>query len=152
MSARMTIPTRWQPRAVALAALLVAATAAPAGAVGVRQIHHDTFGNTTSQHATEVEPDTFSHHGTTIATMQVGRFFDGGASDIGWSRTTDGVNWTQGNLQGLTAQSTPPNTFFERASDTTVAYSAAHDAWLISSIPLQFGSLNVPTVFVSRSE
>src|SRR6478735_11574891 len=114
MSARMTTLRGWQPRAFALAAVLAAATAAPAGAVGVTRIHHDTFTNDTSQHATEVEPDTFSHHGTTIATMQVGRFFNGGASDIGWSRTTDGVNWTQGNLQGLTAQSTPPNTFFER--------------------------------------
>jgi hypothetical protein len=147
----MTIHSRWQPRAVALAALLVAATAAPAAAVGTKQIHHDTFHNTTSQHATEVEPDTFSHHGTTIAAMQVGRFFDGGASDIGWSRTTDGVSWTQGNLPGMTEQSTPPNNFFARASDASVAYSAAHHAWLISSIPLQVNTLNVPTVFVSRS-
>src|SRR3954447_9903963 len=147
----MTILRGWQPRTFALAAVLAAATAAPAGAVGVTQIHHDTFTNGTSQHATEVEPDTFSHHGTTIATMQVGRFFNGGASDIGWSRTTDGVTWTQGNLPGMSAQSTPPNNFFERVSDTTVAYSAAHDAWLISSIPLEFNTLSVPTVFVSRS-
>ena len=147
----MTTLRGWQPRTFALAAVLAAATAAPAGAVGVTRIHHDTFANDTSQHATEVEPDTFSHHGTTIATMQVGRFFNGGASDIGWSRTTDGVTWTEDNLPGMSAQSTPPNTFFERVSDTTVAYSAAHDAWLISSIPLEFNTLSVPTVFVSRS-
>jgi hypothetical protein len=153
MSARMKISTRWQPRAIALAAVLAAATAAPASAVDVTPtpIHSDTFTNDTSQHATEVEPDTFSHHGTTIATMQVGRFFNGGASDIGWSRTTDGINWTQGNLPGLTAHSPQPNGFFERVSDTTVAYDAAHRVWLISSIPLQFNTLNVPTVFVSRS-
>jgi hypothetical protein len=157
MSARMTTLRGWQPRTFALAAVLAAATAAPAGAVGVTRIHHDTFTNDTSQHATEVEPDTFSHHGTTIATMQVGRFFDGGASDIGWSRTTDGVTWSsrdgepQQNLPGLTAQSPSPNGFFERASDTTVAYSAKWDTWLISSIPLEFNTLAVPTVFVSRS-
>src|SRR5262245_30556038 len=148
----MTIFTGWQPRAFALAAVLAAVTAAPAGAVGVTQIHDDTFTNTTSQHATEVEPDTFSHHGTTIATMQVGRFFNGGASDIGWSRSTNGRSWpVQDNLPGLTAQSPSPNGFFERASDTTVAYSAKWDTWLISSIPLQFNTLTVPTVFVSRS-
>ena len=87
--------------------------------------------------------------------MQVGRFFNGGASDIGWSRTTDGVNWSPGrnaeNLPGLTAQAPSPNGFFQRASDTTVAYGAAHNAWLISSIPLEFNTLSVPTVFVSRS-
>jgi hypothetical protein len=148
----MKIFTRWQPRAFALAAVLAAATAAPASAVGVTRIHFDPFTNGTSQHATEVEPDTFSHHGTTIATMQVGRFFNGGASDVGWSRTTDGVTWSQGNLPGLTVHSpTSPNGFFERVSDTTVAYSAAHHAWLISSIPLEFNTLTVPTVFVSRS-
>src|SRR4029079_6264045 len=147
----MRILTRWQPRAIALAAVLSAAVAAPASAVTVTQIHSDPFTHSTSQHATEVEPDTFSHHGTTIATMQVGRFFSGGASDIGWSRTTDGVTWSEDNLPGMSAQSTPPNTFFERVSDTTVAYSAAHDAWLISSIPLEFNTLSVPTVFVSRS-
>src|SRR6478735_2431688 len=151
MSARMTTLRGWQPRTFALAAVLAAATAAPAGAVGVTQIHTDPFTNSTSQHATEVEPDTFSDHGTTIATMQVGRFFDGGASDIGWSRTTNGTSWTQGNLPGLAAQSPNPNNFFERVSDTTVAYSVANHAWLISSIPLQFGTLDVPTVFVSRS-
>src|SRR5690349_8239538 len=139
--ARMTILRGWRPRAFALAAVLAAATAAPAGAVGVSRIHHDTFTNSTSQHATEVEPDTFSHHGTTIATMQVGRFFNGGASDIGWSRSTNGTSWTEDNLPGLTAQSTPTNNFFERASDASVAYSAAHNAWLISSIPLEFGTL-----------
>src|SRR4029079_14356610 len=77
--------------------------------------------------------------------------------DIGWSRTTDGVTWSsrdgeaQQNLPGLTAQSPRPNGFFERASDTTVAYSAKWDTWWISSIPLEFNTLAVPTVFVSRS-
>ena len=63
-----------------------------------------------------------------------------------------GASWTRSNLPGLTSQEPAnPNSFFERVSDTTVAYGVAHNAWLISSIPLQFGTLNVPTVFVSRS-
>jgi hypothetical protein len=148
----MKIFTRWQPRAVALAAVLAAAAAAPASAnIGVTQISADPFTNTTSQHATEVEPDTFSHHGTTIATFQVGRFFNGGASDIGWSRSTSATSWTAGFLPDMTQHSTPPNNAFERVSDPTVAYDQAHGAWLISSIPLEPGTLSVPTVFVNRS-
>jgi hypothetical protein len=147
----MRILTRWQPRAFALAAVLAAATAAPASAVGVTQISADPFTNTTSQHATEVEPDTFSHHGTTIATFQVGRFFNGGSSDIGWSRSANGTSWTAGFLPNTTVHSPVPNGFFERVSDPSVAYDAADGVWLISSIPLEFNTLNVPTVFVSRS-
>jgi hypothetical protein len=148
----MKIFTRWQPRAVALAAVLAAAGAAPASAdIPVTQISADPFTNSTSQHATELEPDTFSHHGTTISTFQVGRFFNGGASDIGWSRKTSTTAWTPGFLQGTTTHSPVPNNFFERVSDPTVAYDAKDAVWLISSIPLEFTTLNVPTVFVSRS-
>ena len=149
----MRILTRWQPRAIALAAILGAAAAAPATAnVAVTNTSNDPFSNNTSQHRTEVEPDTFSHHGTTIATFQVGRFFSGGASDVGFTRTTNGTTWTDGMLPGL-AQNSPvdPNPLFERVSDATVAYDAKHDTWLISSIPLEPGTLNVPTVFVNRS-
>src|SRR5256885_17150135 len=105
----MRILTCWQPRAVALAAVLAAATAAPASAVDVTQISSDPFHNTSSQHATELEPDTFSHHGTTIATFQVGRFFNGGASDIGWSRSTNGTSWSAGVLPNPTGHSPVPN-------------------------------------------
>ena len=147
----MTILTRWQPRSVALAAVLAAATAAPAGAVGVTPISADPFSNNTSQHRTEVEPDTFSHHGTTISTFQVGRFFNGGASDVGFTRQT-ATTTGEGFLPGLTQHSpVRPNPDFERVSDATVAYDAAHDTWLISSIPLEPGTLDVPAVFVSRS-
>jgi hypothetical protein len=148
----MRILTCWQPRAVALAAVLAAAAAAPASAtIPVTRISTDPFTNTTSQHATELEPDTFSHHGTTISTFQVGRFFNGGASDVGWSRSTDATSWSDGFLPFTTQHSTPPNNAFERVSDATVAYDEAHDTWLISSIPLEPGTLGVPTVFVSRS-
>jgi hypothetical protein len=148
----MKIFTRWQPRAVALAAVLAAAAAAPASAdIPVTPISDDPFTNTTSQHATEVEPDTFSHHGTTISTFQVGRFFDGGASDIGWTRQHATTN-SNGFLPGLTEWSPgTTNPGFERVSDASVAYDEADQTWMISSIPLEAGTLSVPTVFVSRS-
>src|SRR5256885_14529800 len=78
----MRILTCWQPRAVALAAVLAAAAAAPASAnIAVTQVSADPFSNNTSQHATELEPDTFaSAGGTLISTFQVGRFFNGGSS------------------------------------------------------------------------
>jgi hypothetical protein len=145
----MTIFTRWQPRAVALAAVLAAVAAVPAtAAVPVTQISADPFTNSTSQHATEVEPDTFSDHGTTISTFQVGRFFNGGASDIGWTRT-DASGTTADFLPNLANESGNDN--FERVSDASVAFDEAHSTWLISSIPLEFTTLSVPTVFVSRS-
>jgi hypothetical protein len=151
----MRILTCWQPRAVALAAVLAAAAAAPASAnIPVTRISTDPFTNTTSQHATELEPDTFSHHGTTISTFQVGRFFNGGASDIGAVRSGDaGATWgDESFLPGLTEFSPgTTNDDFERVSDTTVAYDDTDGVWLISSIPLEPGTLGVPNVFVNRS-
>jgi hypothetical protein len=150
----MTILTRWQPRAVALAAVLAAAAAAPASAnIAVNQISADPFTNTTSQHATELEPDTFSSAtGTVVSAFQVGRFFNGGASDIGFVRRDPGGTWgTPGFLPNTTQQSPVPNSAYERVSDPSVAYDAQDHVWLISSIPLEPGTLNVPAVFISRS-
>jgi hypothetical protein len=134
----------------ALALTLAIPTTARA-AVALTEVSSDPFTNPTSQHATEVEPDTFANGSTVIASFQVGRFFNGGSSDIGFARSGDGgTTWTNGFLPGLTAQvdvSSP----FERVSDPSVAYDARHGAWLISSIPLEPTTLNVPQVFVSRS-
>jgi hypothetical protein len=44
----------------------------------------------------------------------------------------------------------PGHTTYERVSDPSVAYDAAHKVWLISSIPL-LPSTAVPNVFISRS-
>jgi hypothetical protein len=117
----------------------------------VTNTSNDPFSNNTSQHRTEVEPDTFSDHGTTVATFQVGRFFSGGASDIGWTRA-DSAGLSSGFLPGLTQHSPAPNDSFERVSDASVAYSALSGRWMISSIPLRPGTLQVPTVFVSLSD
>jgi hypothetical protein len=140
--------------AVGLSGFLVLATTA-AGAVALTQVSADPFTNSTSQHATEVEPDTFASGSTVVATYQVGRFFDGGSSDIGWARSSDGgATWDVSSfLPGLTFNAgafADPSSPYERVSDPSVAYDAKHGVWLISSIPL-LPNLGVPTVFVSRS-
>ena len=66
----------------AAAILLVAQGTALAGTKLV-QLSSDPFSNATSQHRTEVEPDTFAAGSTLVSAFQVGRFFGGGASDIG---------------------------------------------------------------------
>jgi hypothetical protein len=90
-----------------------------------------------------------------VATYQVGRFFNGGASDIGFARSTNGgATWDVSRfLPGLTFNAgafADPSSPYERVSDPSVAYDAKHNVWLISSIPL-LPSLVVPTIFVSRS-
>src|SRR5215212_436448 len=98
---------RHTPIAALAAAALLATAGSAAANVPLTQISHDPFVNTTSQHATQVEPDTFSNGSTVIASAQLGRFCNGGATGISFSRSTDGgVTWpTQGFLPGLTATS-----------------------------------------------
>ena len=118
----------------------------------LRQLSSDPFTNSTSQHGTEVEPDTFVFGSTIVTTFQVGRFFDGGASDIGWATSTDGgANWSKGFLPGITKlQGAGP---YDRVSDPSVAYDVRHAVWLISSLALVEHGTNVnsPAVVVSRS-
>src|SRR3954471_4508094 len=138
--------------ALVAAALALLALAGPASAnVPVTQISSDPFANTTSQHATEVEPDTFANGSTVVAAFQVGRFFNGGATDVGFARSGDGGRtWDPpGFLPGMTFSAGAASPF-QRVSDASVAYDAAHGAWLISSIPLT-PDTSVPTVFVNRS-
>ena len=98
-----------------------------------------------------MEPDTFADHGTVVATFQVGRFFNGGASDIGVVRSGDGgATWDAPGFLHNTFNSGDASSPFERVSDPSVAFDAAHGVWLVSSIPL-FPNTSVPTVFVNRS-
>jgi hypothetical protein len=141
--------------AFAAAAALVGAGSASAN-VPLTSVSTDPFTNATSQHATEVEPDTFAFGSTVLATYQVGRFFNGGASDIGFARSIDGgATWdTSSFLPGLTFNAgtfSDPSSPYERVSDPSVAYDAKHNTWMISSIPILPASLVVPTIFVSRS-
>jgi hypothetical protein len=126
--------------ATALAALFVGLVVGvvPARAnVALTQVSSDPFTNTTSQHATEVEPDTFAAGNTIVSAFQVGRFFDGGASDIGFATSTNGgATWTHGFLPGVTTFSTPAGSF-NRVSDAAVAFDARHNVWMISSLAIR---------------
>ncbi len=135
---------------VGVAALLVLNMPAARAAIPQTQIITDPFTNTTSQHKTVVEPDTFAFGNTIVSAAQDGRFFDGGGSDIGYATSTDGGStWTQGTLPGITNNNGGTGAF-QRVSDASVAYDALHNVWLISSIPVT-SSVTVPNVFVSRS-
>ena len=103
----------------------------------VQQISADPYTNPTSQHQTQVEPDSFAFGNTVVTAFQSGRFFSGGATDIGWATSKDGGRtWARGFL-GLTRLSSPRATTFDRVSDPAVAYDAAHGVWLISTLPLR---------------
>src|SRR5947209_15461903 len=97
-------------------ALRSTVTAATPG-VALLQLSRDPYTNSTSQHQTEVEPDSYSNGTTIVAATQVGRFTDGGASNIGWSTSTDnGTTWQGGFLPNTTINATPPGTY-DRVSD-----------------------------------
>ena len=135
--------------AVVTAAISPAAIAR-AEPAGLTRIITDSFSNSTSQHATAVEPDTFAFGNTFVATSQAGRFFGGGASGIAYATTRDsGATWTAGVLPNITFRQLASSPF-ERVSDPSVAYDVKHGVWLISSIPL-LPNRHVPKVYVSRS-
>src|SRR3954454_21152921 len=157
----MTIPAFVRPTrlfgVVAVLASLVALVAASGALANVplTRVSADPFTNATSQHATEVESDTFAFGSTVLATYQVGRFFNGGATDIGYARSSDGGGtWDVSSfLPGITFDSGPfadPSSPYERVSDPSVAFDARHSTWMISSIPL-LPNTGVPTILVSLS-
>src|ERR1700674_1196490 len=90
--------------------------------VPLTEISKDTFTNSTSQHATEVEPASYAAGATIVSVFQMGRFTDGGSSDIGFSTSTNGgATWTNGNLPGITKLEGTGT--YDRASDTSVIYN-----------------------------
>src|SRR5438552_985674 len=96
------------------------------------QLSSDPYKNNTSQHKTELEPDTFASGSTFVSAFQVGRFFNGGASNIGFATSTDGGStFTAGFLPSSTVFATPAGVY-PRASDPSVAFDAKHGVWLIS--------------------
>ena len=102
-----------------------------------RRLSRDPYTNQESQHETQVEPDSLTFGRTTVATYQVGRRFDGAATNIGFSVTADdGRTWRSGLVPGLTTASLPPGPH-SRASDPVVAYDARAGAWLISTLALE---------------
>jgi len=108
----------------------------------------DPYRNSSSHHQTQVEPDSFAFGSTIVTTFQSGRFFDGGASNIGWATSTNGGRtWKRGFLPGMTQLSNPKGPF-PRVSDPAVAYDAAHGVWLISSLGF---SQSANAMLISRS-
>jgi hypothetical protein len=117
--------------------------------VALTQVSTDTFMNASSQHRTELEPDTFTFGSTIVSAFQVGRVFGGGSSDIGFATSTNGgANWTSGFLSGLTLNL--GNGAYSAASDPSVAFDAKHNVWLISSLGVN-GPGGNNAVFTSRS-
>src|SRR5438132_9298897 len=117
---------------LSLSAVVGVTSALSASAATLLQISSDPYTNSTSAHATEVEPDTYSFGSTIVSAFQVGRFFDGGSSNIGFATSTDGgASWTSGFLPSTTVFATPAGTY-ARASDPSVAFDAEHNVWLIS--------------------
>src|SRR5258708_18036451 len=119
----------------------------PAATVPLVKLSTDTFTNATSQHATEVEPGSFSFGQTIITSFQVGRIAGGGAADIGFAISNDSVaTWKHGLLPRLTTfQAGGTNS---AVSDTSVIYDSKHGVWIISLLPISIGNIQAG---VSRS-
>src|SRR6266699_6740344 len=104
---------------VSLVLLLSTSIGAFASGGGLTQISSDIYTNTTSNHKTEVEPDTLAFGNTIVSAFQVGRFFDGGGSNIGFATSTNGgETWTHGFLPSSTVFATPPGVY-QRGSDAS---------------------------------
>lgn len=147
---------------ILVALLLVAGfhffTLSPASANSTNQlgtqISQDPFTNNSSQHQTQVEPDTFSFGSIVVSAFQSGRFeLGGGASGISWATSYDaGHSWNNGTLPNITQYNGGP---YARVSDAVVAYDLAHQTWLISSLAAKttFDSVTGSTaIVVSRSQ
>jgi BNR repeat-like domain len=132
-----------------LAALGIWAAAASAN-VALTKLSSDPYANATSQHATEVEPDSLAVGSTLVTAFQAGRFYSGGgASNVGWATSQNGgASWTHGFLPGVTIFE---GGTYQRVSDPSIAYDAAHNTWLIASLPISGSTCCGAAVLVSRS-
>jgi hypothetical protein len=119
-------------------------------AVPIQRLSADPYLNPGAQHATEVEPDSFSFGNTIVSTFQVARFLTGGSANIGFATSFNGgQSWTQGVLPGIT---TVESGIFNRASDPAVAFDSAHSTWLILTLALvDTPQVHGEAVVISRS-
>jgi hypothetical protein len=137
----------WLAVTAAAATLLLNVSTAHA-AVAIQKIIDDPFTGGVGEHKASVEPDTFAFGNTIVVAAQIARSFSGGGMGIGYATSTDaGATWTQGTLPGITTATGGP---YDRVSDSTVTYDAAHRVWLIASIPVTASS-TIPAVLVNRS-
>lgn len=134
------------PVVLIVSLLFVLSSTIAAFAASLVQLSTDPYTNSTSQHQTEVEPDTYSFGSTIVSAFQVGRFTDGGSSNIGWATSTNnGSTWTNGFLPGITVYGTPAGPY-ARISDPTVAYDAAHNTWMIASLAINSSVAGVAVI------
>jgi hypothetical protein len=118
-------------------------------------VSEDPYTNPGTYHRTQVEPETAAFGSTIVSVFQSGRSTNWGASNVGWSVSTDaGHTWTDGFLPGTTIHATPPGRW-QRATDSAIAYDAKHDTWLIIGLGTRPCSFSLECagsqVFVSRS-
>lgn len=144
----------WRIRAIIAAvstlALTFLVTHATFASGSLTQLSTDPYTNTSSQHKTELEPDTFAYGSTIISVFQVGRFNNGGSSNTGWATSTNsGTSWTHGFLPGTTVYATPKG-IYARVSDPAIVYDAAHSTWPASSLGIDASATGV-AVLVNRS-
>ena len=131
-------------------AMLVAASVSYAHVHAPNGIGGDRYRNTTSQHATNVEPDSFAWGNTIVSAYQVGRFNNGGGSNVGFATSTDGgQTWKKGGLPGTTEHATPPGPW-ARVSDPVVAYDPEHNVWMIGTLGIDATATGL-AVLTSRS-
>jgi hypothetical protein len=114
-------------------------------------VSEDPYTNPRTYHRTEVEPDSFSFGSTVVSTFQAGRSYRCGASNLGWSASTDaGFTWTEGFLPDTTVNATPAGPW-NRVTDPVVAYDARHDTWLVQGLGIRSCPFSGGDVFVSSS-
>ncbi|MEV0822342.1 sialidase family protein [Nonomuraea rubra] len=130
--------------------LAVAADTASQEAVPLTELASDAYANSTGQYGTSAGPDTYQWGSTIVTAQQAGRFHDGGASGITFATSADnGATWTKGTLPAITVFGGGP---YARVSDPSVAFDAAHGAWLITSLALtDAGGVTGAAVLTSRS-
>jgi hypothetical protein len=92
-------------------------------------ISEDPYTNASSQHRTQVEPDSFAFGNTIVAVSQSGRFFSGGGSSniVFATSQNGGRTWTTGGLPGTTVYQGGP---WPRISDPSIAYDPVRNVWL----------------------
>ncbi len=139
------------PTRLFLLPILLAFSTAMSAQIPLTRISVDPFTNSSSQHATEVEVSTFASGNTIVSAFQQGRFnLNGGSTDNGFATSQDGgLTWHHGSLPGLTVIGGGGS--FDRATDPAVAFDAAHNVWLIASLPLLNNGGATTAELISRS-
>ena len=149
--------------ALATVALVMSSGGGAASPTGLSRVLADPFADAVGYHQSAEEPSitsapnpsragTLAKMSTLVGTEQVGRVYDGGASDIGYEVSVNGgQSWNHGELP-LTVQAGQATTCagpLTRASDTVTAYDARFDVWIVSVLGLS-GNANVPAVYIDR--